>query len=211
MSFGAGLPKIATGLGALWLVAGFMPFGAAWPDDSSASPRPDWTVEQLVARLKEQREPAVFFEEKTYSSLLIEPLSAKGVLRFVPPATLEKEIIEPHRERYLIDGDLILFESAKKGIKKTIALDDYPALRSLVEAFRASVTGDAARLLHYYETTIGGDRRRWTLLLRPRESEGKRIVDYILLTGTDGRIETVAIRAPDGDRSVMTLRRGPLP
>ena len=34
------------------------------------------------------------------------------------------------------------------------------------------------------------------------------MVDYILLSGSDGRIETIAIRAPDGDRSVMTLRRG---
>jgi hypothetical protein len=211
MNFGAGLPKIVTGLGALWLVAGFAPSSAGSAEGAVAPPHQDWTVEQLVARLKEQRQPAVSFEEKTYSSLLTEPLSSKGVLRFSPPATLEKEILEPYRERYLIDGDRIVFESPKKGIKKSIALDDYPALRSLVEAFRASVTGDAARLTQYYETTIGGDRRRWTLLLRPRESEGRRMVDYILMTGTDGRIETVAIRAPDGDRSVMTLRQSPLP
>ena len=199
------------GLTALWLVAGLASAGAAPPDDAGAPPRPEWTVEQLVARLKEQREPVVAFQEKTYSSLLTEPLIVRGVLRFSPPATLEKEIREPMRERYLIDGNQVLFENAKKGIKKTIALDDYPALRSLVEAFRAGITGDAARLMHFYETTIGGDRWRWTLLLRPRESEGRTVVDYMLLTGRDGRIETVAIRAPDGDRSVMTLRRGSPP
>jgi len=33
-------------------------------------------------------------------------------------------------------------------------------------------------------------------------------VDYILFTGSEGRVATIAIRAPDGDRSVMTLLRG---
>src|SRR5215204_484025 len=117
MNFGAGLPKVAMGLTALWLVAGLASAGAAPPDDAGAPPRPEWTVEQLVARLKEQREPVVAFQEKTYSSLLTEPLIVRGVLRFSPPATLEKEIREPMRERYLIDGNQVLFENAKKGIK----------------------------------------------------------------------------------------------
>jgi len=50
-----------------------------------------WTVEQVVASLKEGREPSVSFEEAIYSSLLTEPLIVRGVLRFTPPATLEKE------------------------------------------------------------------------------------------------------------------------
>jgi len=193
----------------LFLMAGALPTEAASsPDPPMASAAADWTVEQLVARLRAEREPSVDFEEKTYSSLLTEPLTMTGVLRFTPPATMEKDILRPHRERYVIEGDRVLVENAEKGIKKSIALDDYPGLRSLVEAFRAGMTGDAVRLQQIYETTIGGDRRRWTLLLRPRRSRGTALVDYILFTGTDGRIETIAIRAPDGDRSVMTLRRG---
>ena len=31
------------------------------------------------------------------------------------------------------------------------------------------------------------------------------MVDYILFTGSEGRVATIAIRSPDGDRSVMTL------
>jgi hypothetical protein len=185
---------------------GLLLFCASGAAAAPEAPAPDWTVERLVARLKEQRVPSVAFEEKTYSSLLTEPLVATGWLRFTPPATMEKEILRPSRERYVVEGDRLSVES-KTGAKKTIGLDDYPALRSLVEAFRASVTGDAARLKEVYETTIGGDRRSWTLLLRPRDADGRKLVDYILFTGRDGWIGTIAIRAPDGDRSVMTLRR----
>jgi len=175
---------------------------------SGDDPRGEWTVERLVTLLKDQREPSLSFEEATYSSLLTEPLMTRGVLRFSPPATMEKEVMEPYRERYVIDGDQVLFESARKGIKQTLSLEDYPALRSFVEAFRASFTGDATQLKTVYETTIEGDRRKWTLLLRPQEAAGRSVIDYILFSGAEGRVDTIAIRAPDGDRSVMTLRRG---
>ena len=167
-----------------------------------------WTVEQVVASLKEGREPSVSFEEATYSSLLTEPLIVRGVLRFTPPSTLEKEVVEPYRERYVIEGDRVTFESERKHLKKTISLEDYPALRSFVEAFRVSFTGDVAQLKMFYETTVEGTSRQWTLLLRPHDQAGKSMVDYMLLSGSEGRIATIAIRAPDGDRSVMTLRRG---
>ena len=100
------------------------------------------------------------------------------------------------------------FESERKGVKRTISLEEYPALRSFVEAFRSSLNGDVVQLRQVYEVTLDGSRGEWTLLLRPREPSGKSVVDYILLTGSEGRVATIAIRSPDGDRSVMTLLRG---
>jgi hypothetical protein len=65
------------------------------------------------------------------------------------------------------------------------------------------------QLRKIYELTLDGSRAKWTLLLRPRERPGTSVVDYILLAGSGGRIATIAIRSPDGDRSVMTLLAGP--
>jgi len=184
------------------------PAGAAMKEDTSPASPSDLTVEQLVTLLQAHREPSIAFEEATYSSLLTEPLKTKGVLRFTPPAVLEKQVNEPYRERYVIDGDRVTVESERRRLKKTLSLEDYPALRSFVEAFRASFTGDVGRLQQIYETTVGGTSARWTLLLRPRDQTGKSIVDYILFSGSDGRIAQIAMRMPDGDRSVMTLRQG---
>jgi len=178
----------------------------AWP--AVEQPDGEWSVDQLVGLLRDQREPSIAFEEATYSSLLTEPLKVRGQLRFTPPSKMEKVITDPYRERYMIDGDRVSFESERKQVKRTVSLEDYPALRSFVDAFRASFTGDAVRLRQVYEVTIGGNRHAWTLLLRPREAEGQSVLDYILFTGSDGLVATIAIRAPDGDRSVMTLRRG---
>jgi len=192
-----------------WLVASAVgeTIVAAFAADRVANEA--WTVEQVVAALKEGREPVVAFEEATYSTLLTEPLIVRGVLRFTPPATLEKEVWEPYRERYVIEGDQVTFESERKRVKKTISLEDYPALRSFVEAFRASFTGDVARLKQVYDTTVEGSSRQWALLLRPRDSAGRSMVESLTLSGAEGQIATITIRSPDGDRSVMTLSRGP--
>ncbi len=170
-----------------------------------------WTLEQLLTLLKEGRESLIQFEEKTYSSLLTEPLVTRGVLRFLPPSTLEKEVLEPYLERYRIEGDQVSFESERKHVKKTVSLETYPALRSVVDAFRASLAGDAVRLKQTYTTVLDGDRRAWTLLLRPQDRAGQAMIEHILISGSEGRIATITVRAADGDRSVMKLSRGTPP
>lgn len=181
------------------------------PPAQAEQPGHEWTVEQVVASLKEKRESSVPFEEVTYSSLLTKPLVARGVLRFTPPSRLEKDVLEPSRERYVVEGDLVTFESERKQINRTISLDDYPALRGFVEAFRASMTGDAALLKRLYETALDGNRRQWVLQLRPRDPAGQAMLDSIQFSGSEGRISSITIRRPDGDRSVMTLSRGHAP
>lgn len=171
----------------------------------------EWTVEQVMASIKEGREPTVSFEETTYSLLLTKPLVARGVLRFTPPSRLEKEVLEPSRERYVVEGDLVTFESERKRVTRTISLDDYPALRGFVEAFRAGVTGDSALLKRLYETVLDGHRRQWVLQLRPRDPAAKTMLDSIQFSGSEGRIHSITIRLPDGDRSVMTLSQGHVP
>jgi hypothetical protein len=168
----------------------------------------DWTVETLMDSLKTRHAVSVAFEEATYSSLLTEPIKARGQLKFVPPDTLEKIVTTPFHERYVVDGDRVTFESERKRFTRTFALEEYPALRNFVEAFRSSLSGDAVRLREVYEVTMDGSRAKWTLLLRPRELSGKSLVDYILLAGSGGQIATITIRSLDGDRSVMTLLAG---
>lgn len=167
-----------------------------------------WTVEQVVTSLKEERESSVLFEETTHSSLLTTPFMVRGVLRFTPPSRLEKEVLEPYRERYVVEGDVVTFESERKRVKKTISLEDYPSLRVFVEAFRAGFTGDAVQLKQRYETALDGNREQWTLRLHPRDPAGRSMVEDIVFSGSEGRISSIVIHAADGDRSVMTLRRG---
>ena len=113
--------------------------------------------------------------------------------------------------QFVVSGDQVIFESERKRVKKTISLEEYPALRNFVDAFRASFTGDAAQLKQVYETRLEGSRWKWVLVLRPHDPAGKAIVDSIQFSGSEGRLATIIVRASDGDRSVMTLSRGHVP
>ena len=168
-------------------------------------PGESWTVEQLVASVKKSGGSTRFFEEAIHSSLLDKPLVVRGVLRFTPPLRLEKDVQEPYRERYLVEGDRVTFESERRHVTKTISLDDYPGLRGFVDAFRATLAGDVARLAQAYDTTLDGTRRKWTLWLHPHDQAGKSMVKSIELSGSEGRIDMITVYNPDGDRSVMTL------
>ena len=175
---------------------------------SQAATGSDWTVEALMGLLKAQRENSVPFQEATYSSLLTEPLIARGVLKFVPPDRLEKIITAPSHERYVVEGDRVTFESERKGVKRTISLEEYPALRSFVEAFRSSLNGDVVQLRQVYEVTLDGSRASGRSCCARASPRGNPSWITFFLTGSEGRVATIAIRSPDGDRSVMTLLRG---
>lgn len=169
-----------------------------------------WTIEQLAALVREQQEPTVLFEETTYSSLVTQPLITRGVLRFIPPSRLEKEVREPYRERYVVEGDLVTVESDRRNFTPTLSLDGYPGLRGFVETIRAVLGGDAKEVMRDYHWSLEGVKRRWVLRLHPREQRGA-MVESIELAGAEGHVQTITIRFAGGDRSVMTLLSRRLP
>ena len=164
-----------------------------------------WNVEQLIENLAKNRQAEVRFEETAFSNLLTQPLKTQGILRFTPPTVLEKHITAPHDERYLVDGDTVLFESKTKGTNRTLSLQDYPALQAFVEAFRSTLANDVVTLKRFYSVTLQGAPRRWVLILRPLDKATQELVESIRFSGEGEQVRAIEIRAPDGDRSVMVI------
>jgi hypothetical protein len=167
-----------------------------------------WNAEQLIESLAKNRQAEVRFEETAFSSLLTQPLKSQGVLRFTPPSRLEKHITAPHDERYLVEGDTVLFESKAKGTNRTLSLQDYPALQAFVEAFRSTLANDIVTLKRFYSVTLQGEPRRWVLILRPLDKATQELVESIRFFGEGKQVRGIEIRASDGDRSVMVIRGG---
>ena len=167
-----------------------------------------WNAEQLLESLARNRQAEVRFEETAFSNLLTEPLKTQGILRFTPPARLEKHVTAPYDERYLVEGDTVLFERKAKGINRTLSLQDYPALQAFVEAFRSTLANDVVTLKRFYSVTLQGEPRRWVLILRPLDKATQELVESIRFSGEREQVRVIEIRAPDGDRSVMVITGG---
>jgi hypothetical protein len=168
----------------------------------------DWNVDLLIESLAKNRPAEVRFEETAFSHLLTQPLKTQGLLRFTPPAGLEKHITAPHDERYLVEGDTVLFESKTKGTKRTLSLHDYPVLRAFIEAFRSTLANDVVTLRRFYSVTLQGESRRWVLILRPLDKAVQELVESIRFSGEREHVGSIEIQAPDGDRSVMVIATG---
>ncbi len=167
-----------------------------------------WNVEQLIESLAKNRPAEVRFEETAFSNLLTQPLKTQGILRFTPPAGLEKHITSPYDERYLVEGATVLFESKTKGTNRTLSLHDYPALRGFIEAFRSTLANDVITLRRFYSVTLQGEPRRWGLMLRPLDKAVQELVKSIRFSGEGDQVSSIEILAPDGDRSVMVITTG---
>jgi len=167
-----------------------------------------WNVEQLIESLARNRQAEVRFEETAFSNLLTQPLKTQGILRFTPPARLEKHITAPYDERYLVEDDTVLFENKTKGTKRSLSLHDYPALRAFTEVFRSTLANDVMTLRRFYSVTLEGEPRRWVFILRPLDKAVQELVKSIRFSGEWEQVGSIEVLAPDGDRSVMVITTG---
>ncbi|NWF74510.1 MAG: hypothetical protein HXY51_15915 [Nitrospirae bacterium] len=195
----------------IWLfLPGLAPISLAQssPQSERAAEAPGWTVEQLIGSLAKSRQAEVRVEETAFSNLLTQPLKTRGILRFTPQAGLEKHITAPYDERYLVEGDTVLFESKTKGTSRTFSLHDYPVLRAFIEAFRSTLANDVVTLKRFYSVTLQGEPRRWVLILRPLDKAVQELVESIRFSGDEAYLGRIEILAPGGDRSVMVITTG---
>jgi len=214
MTFGESNGSGSLRLPAVFLIWFFL-LGPATRSVAQTSPQSEpeggstgWNAEQLLESLARNRQAEVRFEETAFSNLLTEPLKTQGILRFTPPARLEKHVTAPYDERYLVEGDTVLFERKAKGINRTLSLQDYPALQAFVEAFRSTLANDVVTLKRFYSVTLQGEPRRWVLILRPLDKATQELVESIRFSGEREQVRVIEIRAPDGDRSVMVITGG---
>ena len=165
----------------------------------------DWTLEQLMSGFAAQSTSEKRFVEKKTMSVLREPLQLSGTLSYAAPSHLEKRILIPSEERYVVDGNTLLVENKSRNLSRSFSLQSYPAIWAFVESFRATLAGDAATLRRFYALQLSGDKLKWELALTPQQADMARMVSAIHIKGHANQITQIAIDETSGDRSVMTI------
>lgn len=146
---------------------------------------------------------ATFREEKTLA-ILQEPLITHGMLYYRAPAYLRKQTLEPQPEDFQVDGDWLTIEIPEQG-RRDFNLNGHPQLHALVEAIRATQSGNQAVLERYYQLELVGAPSDWRLRLTPRDPQTAQYLTLILVQGHGAWIDRVETLEADGDRSVMTV------
>ena len=164
-----------------------------------------FTLDQLSILLSMRPTRYATFEELHFSTLLSEPLRFRGTLIFVAPSRLEKRITAPYEETYIAEENIITYENKTKGIHRTVAIEDYPLLRALVQTLRATFAGDLAGLVKLYRLNLKGNSEQWELMLKPNQGALRETIASVTIQGNKERIARLEIHERTGDYSQMQI------
>ena len=168
---------------------------------------PAWTINELMHGLAQVKKSKATFVERKYISILKAPLEYSGTLIYNAPGHLEKYTLHPKPESLVLDQDTLVVQSGDAHQKRTLSLQDYPAIWAFVESFRSTLAGDITTLNRFYHVTLEGHPKQWLLILRPVDAQMKSLVSEIRISGSLDQISTIETRESGGDHSVMTISK----
>ncbi len=145
------------------------------------------------------------FVERKYVRILDEPVESKGDLIFIAPMHLEKNTKLPRAESMTVDGNKVSIERGT--FKRSMSLDDFADMSSLVHSLTATLRGDQLGIEKFFAWTLTGPIQKWQLVLRPKNSFTFAQIREIRFAGENGYIYSIETTLSDGDWSLMMLKR----
>ena len=164
-----------------------------------------WDVKQLMSGLAQVKESRGKFVESKTLSVLNRPLESSGTLLFQAPGHLEKHTRLPKEEALVLDQGVLTIDSKARNLKRTLVLQEYPAIWAIVESIRSTLAGDLPTLERFYSVELKGDAARWTMKLLPLERRTREVIREIRITGRESHIESIETRESNGDHALMKI------
>lgn len=176
-----------------------------FPTLCRAEPASTWDVRQLMQGLAQVKEAKGKFVERKFMSVLNRPLESSGTLLFQPPSHLEKHTLTPKVESLVLDQGTLTIDSKARNIKRTLVLQEYPAIWAFVESIRSTLAGDLPTLERFYKIELKGDSTQWEMRLLPIEPRAREVIHEIRISGRSSKVESIETLESNGDHSIMKV------
>ncbi len=160
----------------------------------------------LMIALADKKEKLARFKEEKFLDILDEPLKSEGTLHYLAPDYMEKITTKPEMERLVVKKEVVsIFD--KHDESQTFSLDDYPALKELINGIRFTLLGNLTALKKYYELNFKGNCNQWNLKLTPLKVSVFGVLDRIIILGKNDNVEKITWIEVSGDYTVMTIEK----
>jgi len=189
--------------GLFLLLCLFAAFARAEGEPSAVSAT--WGLPQLMQSLAQVQSAQAKFTERKYLAVLIAPLDSSGTLSFQAPGHLEKHTLKPKVETLVLDQGVLTIDSKARNIKRTLVLQEYPAVWAFVESIRSTLAGDQSTLERFYKIKLKGSAAKWNMQLLPIDSRTRQVVSEIVISGRGAHVGTIEFSESSGDHSMMTI------
>lgn len=164
-----------------------------------------WDMQLLMQHMAQVKEAKATFVEDKFLSVLERPLKSSGTLFFQAPGHLEKHTLTPRVESLVLDQGVLTIDSKARNIKRTLVLQEYPAIWAIVESIRSTLAGDLPTLQRFYQIELEGDAARWKIKLLPLEQKTRDVISEIRLLGHGNWIDSIETMDANGDHSQMKM------
>jgi len=173
----------------------------------------NFTINTLMQLLAKKDSSSATFVEYRYNSLLIKPVRITGKLFYKSPDTLIKENTSPAFEKLKIIADSVEYEKIENGKKtsRTLAIEDFPFLESMVVGLRATFAGDLAKLNKHYKIKLSGNRSKWRLELNSKsvvtdpDKLFENVVKKMTINGSVAEFRKIEMVDADNEKTVINI------
>jgi outer membrane lipoprotein-sorting protein len=165
----------------------------------------EWGLPQLMQSLAQVQSSQGKFVERKHLAVLDVPLTSSGTLSFRAPGHLEKHTLDPKDESLVLDGGVLTIENKARNIKRTLVVQQYPAVWAFVESIRSTLAGDLPMLQRFYKVELKGAAAKWRMKLLPLEQRTRDMVKEIVISGRGDRVTVIEMLEANGDRATMTV------
>ncbi|MBU0622008.1 MAG: outer membrane lipoprotein carrier protein LolA [Gammaproteobacteria bacterium] len=165
----------------------------------------EWGLPQLMQSLAQVQTSQGKFVERKHLAVLDVPLTSSGTLSFRAPDHLEKHTLEPKDETLVLDQGVLTIENKARNIKRTLVVQQYPAVWAFVESIRSTLAGDLPMLQRFYKVELKGGAAKWRMKLLPLEDRTRAMVKEIVISGHGDRVTAIEMLEANGDHSTMTV------
>lgn len=165
----------------------------------------EWNVQALMQNLSSVQSSQGKFTESKFLSMLNRPIESSGTLSFHAPGHLEKHTLTPKVESLVLDEGVLTIDSRTRNIKRTLVLQEYPAVWAIVESIRSTLAGDLPTLQRFYKIRLEGDAAQWKMTLLPVERQTREVIREIRIAGKGSRILSIETFESNGDHALMKV------
>jgi hypothetical protein len=165
----------------------------------------EWGLPQLMQSLAQVQISQARFVERKHLAVLDVPLTSSGTLSFQAPDHLEKHTLEPRDEVLVLDQGVLTIENKARNLKRTLVVQQYPAVWAFVESIRSTLAGDLPTLERFYKVQLKGDAAKWRMKLLPRVKQAGGMVKEIVISGRGNRVTAIEMLEVNGDSATMTV------
>lgn len=177
----------------------------AHAEAGSAVATTEWGLPRLMQSLARVQNSQGKFVERKHLAVLDVPLTYSGTLSFQAPGHLEKRTLEPKEESLVLDQGVLTIENKARSLKRTLVVQQYPAVWAFVESIRSTLAGDLPTLERFYKVELKGNESKWHLKLLPLDQRTRDLVREIVITGSVNRVTKIEMTESNGDQSTMTI------